>query len=181
MTRKPLLLLPGMLSDRSMWHAQIEGLSDITEVLVGHFREAHISKKIITITLFIAAIATNIALYVFLSGDGSTKEILRIGQVSSPDPRPLAEPNPANVGQYPILTTFYGAGSDIRRPEYGKSVAIKTKTIDASLFFKDFKGWKEKLRRRYWGFGMDKLPLNARVSAGSKMRTPKCGAPMNAA
>src|SRR5262249_15968945 len=27
----------------------------------------------------------------------------------------------------------------------------------------DFKGWKASLRRRYWGFGMDKLPLNARV------------------
>src|SRR5208282_315018 len=32
-----------------------------------------------------------------------------------------------------------------------------------SPFFKDFKGWKEKLRRFYWGFGVDKLPLNARV------------------
>jgi len=37
MTREPLLLLPGMLSDRTMWHAQIEALSDITKVLVGDF------------------------------------------------------------------------------------------------------------------------------------------------
>ncbi len=136
--------------------------------VAGHFREAHLSKKIITVALFAAAIAGDIALYVILSGPGNDQDVLRIGQVTSPDPRPLAETNPAasnpaEAGPNPVLTTFYGAGSDIRRPEYGKSVAIKTKTIDASLFFKDFKGWKEKLRRRYWGFGMDKLPLNGRV------------------
>jgi dienelactone hydrolase len=135
----------------------------IATFFAGHFREAHLSKKILTITLCVGAIAANIAIYLFLSGAGNDKDILRIGQVSSPDPRPLAVPNPANVGQNPVLITFYGAGSDIRRPEYGKSVAIKTKTIDGSLFFKDFKGWKEKLRHRYWGFGFDKMPLNARV------------------
>lgn len=135
----------------------------IATLLLGQFREAHVSKKIATVTLLIAAIAGNIAIYIFLSGPGNDKDVLRIGQVSSPDPRPLAVPDPANVGQSPVLTTFYGAGSDLRRAEYGKSVAIKTKTIDGSLFFKDFKGWKEKLRRRYWGFGMDKLPLNGRV------------------
>ena len=80
--------------------------------------------------------------YLFLHNTGTDKDVLRIGQVSSPDPQPLAEPDPANVGQNPVLTTFYGSGSDLRRSEYGKSVAIKTKTIDGSLFFKDFKGWK---------------------------------------
>ena len=135
----------------------------IATFLAGQLREAHRSKKIITVALFVAAIAANVTIYIFLSSPGNDKDILRIGQVSSPDPRPLAVPDPANVGPNPVLTTFYGAGSDIRRLEYGKSVAIKTKTIDASLFFKDFKGWKEKLRRRYWGFSMDKLPLNARV------------------
>jgi dienelactone hydrolase len=122
-----------------------------------------VRKKIVTATLLTVAIAANIAIYVFLSSAGTDKDVLRIGRLHSPDPRPLAVPDPVNVGPNPVLTTFYGAGSDIRRPEYGKSVAIKTKTIDASLFFKNFKGWKEKLRRRYWGFGFDKLPLNARV------------------
>ena len=60
-------------------------------------------------------------------------------------------------------TLFYGVGNDIRRPEYGPSVAIKTRTVDASEFFKDFKGWKRWARRKYWGFDLDKLPLNARV------------------
>jgi dienelactone hydrolase len=135
----------------------------IATFLAGHFRDAHLSKKIITITLCLAAIAANIGLFIFLHGAGTDKDILRIGQVSSPDPHPITMPNPANPGPNPVLTVFYGNGSDIRRTEYSKSVAIKTKTIDGSLFFKDFKGWKERLRRRYWGFGLDKMPLNARV------------------
>ena len=135
----------------------------IATLLGGHFREAHVSKKIITITMLIVTVAANVALYFFLHSAGTDQDVLRIGQVSSPDPRPLAVPDPANVGQNPVLTTFYGNGSDLRRTEYGKSVAIKTKTVDGTLFFKDFKGWKEKLRRRYWGFGLDKMPLNARV------------------
>jgi dienelactone hydrolase len=137
--------------------------ASLASLLMGTFGEAHVSKKIMIVTLIVAAIAANIWIFVFLSGAGTDQDVLRIGQVSSPDPRPLAVPDPANVGPNPVLTTFYGNGSDIRRPEYGKSVAIKTKTIDGSLFFKDFKGWKEKLRRRYWGFGLDKMPLNARV------------------
>lgn len=132
-------------------------------LLSGDFRDVHLSKKIITLTLFVAAVAANIGLYLFFSSTGTDKDILRIGQVSSPDPKPVTAPNPAEVGPYPVLTVFYGNGSDIRRTEYGKAVAMKTKTIDGSLFFKDFKGWKEKLRRRYWGFGLDKMPLNARV------------------
>jgi dienelactone hydrolase len=135
----------------------------IATFLTGHIREAHLSKKIITATLCVAAIAANIGLFWFLWNPGTDKGVLRIGQVSSPDPVGINQPDPAAQGQNPVLTVFYGNGSDTRRPEYGKSVAIKTKTIDGSLFFKDFKGWKEKLRRRYWGFGLDKMPLNARV------------------
>jgi dienelactone hydrolase len=135
----------------------------IATFLAGHFREAHTSKKIVTVTLFVAALAANAGIFVFLASAGNDKDVLRIGQVSSPDPPSLAVPDPSQPGPNSVLTVFYGNGSDIRRPEYGKSVAIKTKTIDGSLFFKDFKGWKEKLRRRYWGFGLDKMPLNARV------------------
>ena len=42
-------------------------------------------------------------------------------------------------------------------------MAIKTRTVDASEFFKDFNGWKRWARKKYWGFDVDKLPLNARV------------------
>ena len=105
----------------------------------------------------------NIWLYIFLSGEGQMGEILRLQQTASPAPAPLSAPNPANPGPFAVKFLTYGNGTDIRRPEYAKSVAIKTATVDASPFFKDFKGWKAWLRKRYWGFGVEKLPLNARV------------------
>jgi hypothetical protein len=135
----------------------------IATFFAADFRASHLSRKIITVVLFVAAIASNIVIYRFLASPGNEEEILKIAQAPSTAPVPLAAQNPSAPGPNSVLTTVYGNGSDIRRPEYGKSVAIKTNTVDASLFFKDFKGWKEKLRRRYWGFGMDKLPLNARV------------------
>jgi dienelactone hydrolase len=131
--------------------------------LFGHFREAALSKKIITAVLFAASLAGNVWLYMFLSSDGEMGEILRLQQTGSPPPTQLSASNPANPGSYAVKFLTYGSATDIRRPEYGKSAAIKTPTVDASPFFKDFKGWKANIRKRYWGFGMDKLPLNARV------------------
>jgi dienelactone hydrolase len=129
----------------------------------GHFSEVARSKKIVTIVLCVLAIAANIGMGVFLSSDGTNEQVMKIESTASPAPPPLSAANPAEPGPYKIQTLMYGNGTDIRRPEYGKSVAIKTDTLDASLFFKDFKGWKANIRKRYWGFGMDKLPLNGRV------------------
>ena len=78
-------------------------------------------------------------------------------------PAKLALADPADNGPYRVNELFYGVGNDIRRPEYGASVEIKTHTVDASDFFKDFTGWKKWARRKYWGFDVNKLPLNARV------------------
>ena len=143
----------------------VEGVlgATIATFIFGHFREAALSKKIITISFAAFAIAANVALAAFLLRDGTDAGILKFQATATPAPAPLNAPNPADPGPYTVKTLFYGNGTDIRRPEYGKSIAIKTPTVDASEFFKDFKGWRANLRRRYWGFGMDKLPLNARV------------------
>jgi len=143
----------------------LEGVlgATIATFFFGHFRQAALSKRIITFVLFAAALAGNIWLYLFLSSEGEMGELLRLKDTATPAPSQLAAPNPADPGPYTVKFLTYGSGTDIRRPEYAKSVAIKTTTVDASLFFKDFKGWKASIRQRYWGFGMDKLPINARV------------------
>src|SRR5580658_1393222 len=123
--------------------------------LFGHFPQAALSKKIITAVLFAASLAGNVWLYILLSGEGQMGEILRLQQTGSPAPAQLSAPNPATPGPYTIKFLTYGSGTDIRRPEYGKPVAVRTATVDASPFFKDFKGWKANLRKRYWGFSME--------------------------
>ncbi len=129
----------------------------------GRFLDAGRSKKIVTVAVCVCAVAANIALFVFLSSEGSNEELIHIQQsTAAPSPQ-LSVPNPADRGSYAVKTLFYGSGNDLRRPEYRSGVAIKTTSVDASRFFKDFSGWKANLRKRYWGFGMDELPLNGRV------------------
>jgi len=131
---------------------------------IGTFRAAGgRRKRIVTIAVGVVALAANVWLFRFLRSDGIDEKLLQIGKTAGTMPPPLAASDPAAAGAFGVKTLFYGSGNDLRRPEYGKSVAIRTTTRDASAFFKDFTGWKAFLRRRYWGFGMDKLPLNGRV------------------
>jgi hypothetical protein len=143
----------------------VEGVlgATLATFLGGHFRAASPSKRVLTIGLFVAAVGANAGLALLFLGAGTNRGVLRLHDGGSPLPPLLSAPSPAEAGPYRVNSLFYGSGTDIRRPEYGKSVAIKTGTLDASLFFKEFKGWKANLRKFYWGFGMDKLPMNGRV------------------
>jgi dienelactone hydrolase len=74
----------------------------------------------------------------------------------------IAAPNPADTGPMTVKTLFYGSGTDKRRPEFGKGVTIKTKTVDVSPFATVQKP-QQKRRKAFWGFDLKKAPLNARV------------------
>ncbi len=76
---------------------------------------------------------------------------------------PLDAPNPAQSGPYGVGTLFYGSGTDLRRPEYGPKADVKTDPVDASPFVTNLDGFKAWARKKYWGFGPDRFPLNARV------------------
>ena len=115
-----------------------------------------------TVAILATTVIANLGLLFFLRSDGVKEELLQAEQTSSM-PAQLAVPNPAAKGIFAIHTLFYGSGTDKRRTEYRKAVALKTETVDASRFFHDFGGWKARVRKLYWGFGMDKLPLNGRV------------------
>lgn len=71
--------------------------------------------------------------------------------------------DPSTKGNYEVEIFTYGSGTDTKRPEYGEGVKVKTPTVDASLLLPDWKGKKKKWREKYWGFGVDSFPLNARV------------------
>jgi dienelactone hydrolase len=135
----------------------------IATFVAGDFGAAALSKKIVAVSLCVLAVAFNIGLVWLLMHEGSMEKIVSWRPPAASMPARLDLANPADIGPYHVNKLFYGVGNDIRRPEYGASVAIKTRTVDASDFFKDFKGWKKWARRKYWGFDVDKLPLNARV------------------
>ena len=89
--------------------------------------------------------------------------------VARQTPGPAAETptlraeDPSRQGRYPVLMLTYGSGNDRRRREYASGVAFRTTSVDASRLLKNFHGFKAAVRRRYWGFGAEALPLNARV------------------
>ena len=133
----------------------------LATLLSGEFARAHWSKKVITAVLGLASFAALATLSIILERDGNENDLVAVAPGSQPPE--LQAPDPSQPGPLAVKTLFYGAGNDLRRAEYSKQVSIKTSTVDASEFFKDFKGWKQWIRKRYWGFGMDKLPVNARV------------------
>jgi dienelactone hydrolase len=128
---------------------------------LGGLRTASTAKKVITGLIFALALAANVGIFSFFHSDGVNVELIKSKIANLPPV--LTAPNPSDRGPYAVQTIYYGTGDSLRRPEFGQSVAIKTRTVDGSGFFKDFTGWKAKLRQRYWGFGPEKLPLNARV------------------
>src|SRR5580658_3925630 len=129
----------------------------------GNFGEAALSKKIVVALLFVLALAGNIYFVWLLAHAGSMEKLISWKPPADSMPAKLVAADPSAPGPFHVLKLFYGVGNDIRRPEYGPSVAIKTHTVDSSDFFKDFEGWKRWSRKKYWGFDIDKLPLNARV------------------
>ena len=135
----------------------------IATFVAGRFGEAALSKKIVTVALCVLAVTFNIGLVWLFVHEGSMEKTISWKPPAGSMPAKLGLANPADNGPYRVNTLFYGVGTDIRRREYGASVEIKTRTVDASDFFKDFTGWKKWARRKYWGFDVDKLPLNARV------------------
>ncbi len=129
----------------------------------GNFSQAALSKKIIVALLFVLALASTVHLIWLFAHAGSMDKLITWKPPADSMPAKLAAPDPSAPGSFHVLKLFYGVGNDIRRPEYGSSVAIKTRTVDSSDFFMDFEGWKRWSRKKYWGFDVDKLPLNARV------------------
>lgn len=71
--------------------------------------------------------------------------------------------NPAQTGEYEVEYFTYGNGTDERRKEYGSEVKYTTSTVDGHLLLPEWKGKRKKWRERYWGFGIDKAPINGRV------------------
>jgi dienelactone hydrolase len=143
----------------------IEGVlgATIATFIAGGFGQAALRKKILVSVLFAGGVAGNVYFVWLFAHAGSMEKLITWKPPAESMPAKLAVEDPTANGPFRVKKLFYGVGNDIRRPEYGASVAIRTRTVDASDFFKDFKGWKRWARRKYWKFDVDKLPLNARV------------------
>lgn len=74
----------------------------------------------------------------------------------------ISAQNPADQGPYKVIRMYYGSGTDKQRSEFRDSVTFKTKPVDISPFV-TVPPTSTGDRKKFWGFDMKKVPLNARV------------------
>jgi hypothetical protein len=140
-------------------------LGGAVSVLLGKGdNKAKPSQRIAASILLTAGLSLAVVLAVWLIGPGNDPYLANQEPVSGRPGAALNAPNPSDKGSCPVKKLSYGSGTDLRRPEFGRSVAIKTTAIDARpLVKKNLQGFRAKVRKWYWGFGPDQFPLNGRV------------------
>ena len=79
-----------------------------------------------------------------------------------PGAEPAADPRSPG-GSYDVTTLTYGNGEHRHREVFGADVDVVTTEVDGAAFLGRWTGLRGWLRTRYWGFGPDRLPLNATV------------------
>ncbi|MGE0551965.1 MAG: alpha/beta hydrolase family protein [Gemmatimonadales bacterium] len=72
-------------------------------------------------------------------------------------------PDPRAPGPLAVKHLYYGSGNDRHRAEFRDSLTLETRTVDGSKLARAPTPAIGKSRRKYWGFGFDKLPVNGRV------------------
>ncbi len=78
-------------------------------------------------------------------------------------PEQIAAPNPSLPGPFAVAALSYGASKNLRRPEFDVERELESRTVDASPLLPEWKGVKQRMRERYWGFTLEEAPLNGLV------------------
>lgn len=122
------------------------------------------STRIVAVATILLAVVINVSLLVLLLGKGvdrTTPVSKEYQEQKIADGTGISDPS--QKGTYKVKRLFYGSGTDKRRSEYSKDIALKTDPVDGSPYMPVNKGVKYYLRKAYWGFDTNALPLNARV------------------
>ncbi|GAB4495588.1 MAG: hypothetical protein Fur0016_17300 [Anaerolineales bacterium] len=145
-----LALLGGLILTVSLLGAALASL--LTPGLTARQRRTALTLLLTSLTALVVGGA-------FLLDDGySVPPPVNAAALSAQNVTPLTLPDPSLPGKYPVRALNYGSGSD-HRPEYGAQAALLTSPVDGSQLLE---GWSA-IRRAWWGFGAESMPLNARV------------------
>ena len=135
----------------------------IATLASGRLARSTNASKVLTSLLFAAAGIYAVGFVWVLADDGDMEKISSWRPRGELMPPSLLANNPGLRGAHTVRTLTYGSGTDIRRTEYNSAITIRTRTVDASRFFRGYDGWRRWARTQFWGFDLDKLPLNAQV------------------
>ena len=128
------------------------------------WRGSGLERRIKVLAFGILGIAGLIVGTYWLIQPGKVYEMPEIAALKGDyQPEHLSVTDPGTKGNFTVLTLTYGSGNDKQREEFAGQTAIVTTSVDGSFFVDGWKGLTGKLRTRYFGFGLDSLPRNARV------------------
>lgn len=145
-----LALLAGLILTVSLLGAALASL--LRPGLTARQRQTALTLLLISLTALVGGGA-------FLLNDGyPVQPPVNAAALSAQNVTPLTLSDPSLPGKYPVRALTYGSGSD-HRPEYGAQAALLTAPVDGSQLLE---GWSV-IRRAWWGFGPESMPLNARV------------------
>ncbi|MEW8995080.1 hypothetical protein [Clostridium sp.] len=132
----------------------------IYKLIKGHYQKINIYKKISVLVIGILSISAIVgSIYWSTTTIGNRAHVVNAKKVNEfKDAYPSID-NPAKEGDYNIKFITYGSGEDLRREEFRKGMSILTNTVDGTKFLEN---WNF-LRKKYLGFGADKLPINGSV------------------
>ena len=126
-------------------------------------KRAGVISGVIASLLLVATLSLGTMLVHWLIIPGADPFLGEMRAASGKPVPPLDAADPSQAGTYKVATLSYGSGTDRHRPEYGQNAGLKTNPVDASTLLTNLKGFKAWVRHKYWGFGPESLPLNARV------------------
>ena len=135
----------------------------LANVVSGQRLESSFLKNTLVFVLVFAAAGYLVGFAWLLADDGDAEKVSSWQANAALMPPMMSVSNPATPGPHAVKSLSYGAGTDIQRSEYGGAVAIRTRTVDASRFLRGVSSWTRWVRKQYWGFDVDRLPLNAHV------------------
>jgi hypothetical protein len=127
------------------------------------FSSEGITKRFLVLSSLTVTVAAGIAFISWLAWPGTDAHLVQEDEAASVRITALEAPDPSKPGPFAVARFFYGSGTDKHRAEYGEGVGLKTESVDATPFVDDFRGWREKFWKSYWGFGADSFPLNGRA------------------
>ena len=132
-------------------------------VLTGGLKAASVGKKILVLGLLIGTVGLNGWSMWWLADDGTTPDPVEVVPPPSESLPSLEAANPAEKGDHGVQKLYYGSGSDVQRSVYGSDVDIQTEPVDGSRILPEWEGFTADMRAWYWGFGVERWPINGRV------------------
>ncbi|MFK7814210.1 MAG: hypothetical protein AB8B59_17060 [Maribacter sp.] len=127
------------------------------------FQNLSKSKKSITVLGIIIGFGGFIAVGVLYYKDGfDVDPITNAALFSDSNIQQIKAISPSEKGPYSVKKITYGSGKDLRRPEYGAEVDIRTDSVNG-LAFIDWNSIGDWYSKKFFGFDSSSLPINARV------------------